>query len=75
VAAIDPADTAPTVEIFTISLFIPFLSAFIPYWAIAEETLTDQAVGSSSPPQSVTPDFTRKTECISYVRQDQFTHT
>jgi hypothetical protein len=24
---------------------------------------------------SVTPDFTRKTECISYVRQDQFTHT
>jgi hypothetical protein len=23
----------------------------------------------------VTPDFTRKTECISYVRQDQFTHT
>jgi hypothetical protein len=24
---------------------------------------------------SVTPDFTRKTECISYVRQDQITHT
>jgi hypothetical protein len=23
----------------------------------------------------VTPDFTRKTECISRVRQDQFTHT
>jgi hypothetical protein len=23
----------------------------------------------------VTPDFTRKTECISYVRQDQITHT
>jgi hypothetical protein len=23
----------------------------------------------------VTTDFTRKTECISYVRQDQFTHT
>jgi hypothetical protein len=25
--------------------------------------------------RNVTPDFTRKTECISYVRQDQFTHT
>jgi hypothetical protein len=25
--------------------------------------------------QYVTPDFTRKTECISCVRQDQFTHT
>jgi hypothetical protein len=24
---------------------------------------------------SVTPDFTRKTECISCVRQDHFTHT
>jgi hypothetical protein len=24
---------------------------------------------------AVTPDFTRKTECISRVRQDQFTHT
>jgi hypothetical protein len=24
---------------------------------------------------NVTPDFTRKTECISRVRQDQFTHT
>jgi hypothetical protein len=23
---------------------------------------------------NVTPDFTRKTECISRVRQDQFTH-
>jgi hypothetical protein len=23
----------------------------------------------------VTPDFTRKTECISRVRQDHFTHT
>jgi hypothetical protein len=23
----------------------------------------------------VTPDFTRKTECISYVRQDQIRHT
>jgi uridylate kinase len=27
------------------------------------------------PEKSVTPDFTRKIECISYVRQDQFTHT
>jgi hypothetical protein len=25
--------------------------------------------------QAVTPDFTRKTECFSRVRQDQLTHT
>jgi hypothetical protein len=31
-------------------------------------TRTDYSVG-------VTPDFTGKTECISHVRQDQFTHT
>jgi hypothetical protein len=26
-------------------------------------------------PEGVTPDYTGKTECISRVRQDQFTHT
>jgi hypothetical protein len=36
------------------SLFIS-LSASIPYWPVAGETLTNQAVGSSSPPQSPVP--------------------
>jgi hypothetical protein len=36
-------------------LFISSLSAFTPYWPVAEETLIDQAVGSSSPPQSPVP--------------------
>jgi hypothetical protein len=32
-------------------------------------------ISGESPYPAVTPDFTRKTECISYVRQDQSTHT
>jgi hypothetical protein len=36
-------------------LFISSLLAFTPYWPVAEETLIDQAVGSSSPPQSPVP--------------------
>jgi hypothetical protein len=46
--------------------------------------VVDLVAGSSGAPDprrysstlaAITPDFTRKTECISHVRQDQFTHT
>jgi hypothetical protein len=33
-----------------------------------------RATGGGDPHMVVTPDFTRKTKCISYVRQDQITH-
>jgi hypothetical protein len=56
VAATDPADTASIGKIFTISLSYSFsLSALTPHWPVAEETLIDQVVGSSSPPQSPVP--------------------
>jgi hypothetical protein len=52
VAITDPADATSTGKIFTILLPIHFSSsAFTPYWPVAEETLTDQAMGSSSPLQ------------------------
>jgi hypothetical protein len=42
-----------------------------------ELALLHQELGMEVGPRErhVTPDFTRKTECISYVRQDQITHT
>jgi hypothetical protein len=56
VAITDPADAASTGKIFTILLFNHFsLSTFTPYWSVAEETLTDQAVGSPSPLQDSAP--------------------
>jgi hypothetical protein len=43
------------VKIFTISPSIHLSSAFISYWPIAEEIMTDQAVGSSAPTQDLAP--------------------
>jgi hypothetical protein len=43
---------------------------FHPTW-LANHVLVKKKNGKW---QIVTPDFTRKTECISHVRQDQFTH-
>jgi hypothetical protein len=52
VVVIDPTDATSTGKIFTILLPIHFSSsAFTPYWPVAEETLMDQDVGSSSPLQ------------------------
>jgi hypothetical protein len=41
-------------------------------WLVADKP-NEQGASRSYP--HVTPDFTRKTECISRVRQDHFTHT
>jgi hypothetical protein len=44
------------VRFFKISLFYSFFFIGInPLWPVAEETLIDQAVGSSSPPQNPVP--------------------
>jgi hypothetical protein len=55
VAVTNPADTASAGKIFTISPSIHFSSAFISYWPIAEEIMTDQVVGSSAPTQDLAP--------------------
>jgi hypothetical protein len=48
VAITTPADTASIGKTFTISPLIHLSSAFILDWPVAEEVLTDQAVGRSA---------------------------
>jgi hypothetical protein len=56
VVVTDSANASSAGKIFTILLFNHFSSlAFTPYWPVAEETLVDQAVGSSSPLQDSVP--------------------
>jgi hypothetical protein len=56
VAVTDSANASSTGKIFTILLFNHFSSlAFTPYLPVAEETLVDQTVGSSSSLQDSVP--------------------
>jgi hypothetical protein len=55
VAITTPTDTASTGKTFIISILIYLSSAFILDWLVAEEVLTDQAVGSPAQTQDPAP--------------------